>query len=90
MENFSKLLNSKIFLAIVSIIMTSFLSLQEKHLCTATINVVVLSAMYGLACGSFCEGVRKLVFQLEKFNWLNVVTWIVASIVTSIVVFWIC
>lgn len=90
MEKFSKLLNSKIFLAIVAIILTAIISLQESSIGTAALNMVCFSAIFGLVCGSFVEGVRKLIFQLEKFDWLNVVTWIVAAVVTSIVVFWIC
>ena len=88
MEKVKKLMGSKLFLAIVAIVLSVFYTLQEKHLGTPSLNVVIFSAFFGLICGVFCEGVRKVyLVQEDKFNCWNVVTWIIGAIIGTILVF---
>lgn len=81
-------MNSKLALAIVAIILAVFYTLQEKHLGTPAINVVVFSAVFGIICGVFCEGVRKVyLVQEDKFSWWNVAAWIIGAIIGTVLVF---
>jgi hypothetical protein len=72
-----KVLNCKLLLAIVGAVLAALSMWQEKTLGSG--NAWLLSVIIPIIGGLLCE-VFNMVINQGKYNWLNVVSWIVGGI----------
>ena len=82
MEKFSKLLNSKIFLAIVALVLSFLMILQEESLGSSNIWAIALCVAAGV--GLVLEVVNYFKFT-GRFNWFNVLSALAGGIVAIVI-----